>query len=123
MLKHELLHDKSILIVVPEAPLEAQDFEDLNREIDPYIAETGRLKGLMIYTESFPGWETFAAFISHLKFVKNHHQQIGKVAAVTDSGFLAILPRVASHFVQAEIRHFSWDDKEKALDWLESDSD
>ena len=63
MLKHELLKDESILIVVPEAPLKAKDFKDLNREVDPYIAETGKLNGLMIYAVTFSGWETFAAFI------------------------------------------------------------
>ena len=120
MLKHELLRSESILIVIPEAPLEAKDFEELNREVDPYIEETGRLKGLMIYAESFPGWDNLAAFLSHIKFVKNHHQKIGKVAAVTDSGFLSILPRVASLFVRAEIRHFAWHDKEEAIAWLKS---
>ena len=120
MLKHELLRSESILIVIPEAPLEAKDFEELNREVDPYIEETGRLKGLMIYAESFPGWDNLAAFLSHIKFVKNHHQKIGKVAAVTDSGFLSILPRVAIHFVRAEIRHFAWHDKEEAIAWLKS---
>ncbi|MEE4254844.1 MAG: hypothetical protein V2I50_12455, partial [Desulfuromusa sp.] len=66
MLKYELIRDESILIVAPEDPLEAQDFVALNRDIDPFIAETGTLKGLMIYSESFPGWDTFAAFLSHL---------------------------------------------------------
>ena len=106
--------------IIPEAPLEAKDFEELNREVDPYIEKTGRLKGLMIYTEFFPGWDNLAAFLSHMKFVKNHHQKIGKVAAVSDSGFLSILPRVASHFVRAEIRHFAWHDKEEAIAWLKS---
>ena len=121
MLKYELLRDESILIVAPEAPLETKDFEELNREVDPYIAETGELKGLMIYAESFPGWDTFAAFLSHIKFIKNHHQQISKVAAVTDNDFLAILPRVANHFVQAETKHFPCSNKETALVWLNSD--
>ena len=120
MLKYELIREESILIVAPEEPLEVEDFLALNRVVDPYIAETGMLKGLMIYSESFPGWETFAAFLSHLKFVKNHQQQINKLAAVTDSGFLSILPRVASHFIQAEIQHFPWADKEIAMDWLKS---
>ncbi len=115
MLKHELLRDDNILIVSPEAPLEVKDFEILNSEIDPYIEEMGNLQGLMVYTESVPGCDNFAAFLSHIKFVKNHHQKIKKVAAVTDSGFLSILPHVARHFVQAEIRHFAWQDKGAAI--------
>ena len=120
MLSNELMLDEKILIITPEGSLEASDFERLAKEVDPYIEAKGKLNGLMIYTESFPGWENFAALLSHIKFVKEHHQNIEKVAAVTDSGFLSILPRVASHFVQAEVKHFSYQDKEVALDWLKS---
>jgi hypothetical protein len=38
---------------------------------------------------------------------------------VTDSGFLSVLPNVASHFIEAEIRHLSFDEKENALNWLQ----
>jgi hypothetical protein len=40
----------------------------------------------MIHAESFPGWESFGAFVSHLKFVGDHHRQIERIAAVTNSG-------------------------------------
>lgn len=121
MIKHQLLRDQGILIVIPEGPLESADFEKLAQEVDPYIEEKGMLNGLMIYTEKFPGWDDFAALVSHFKFVKNHHQKIKKVAAVTDSGFVSIAPRVANHFVQADVRHFDYHDKESALDWLNPD--
>jgi hypothetical protein len=58
--------------------------------------------------------------LAHLKFVKNHHRHIAKVAAVTDSGFLTIMPSIVSHFVHAQVRHFDYDDKESALKWLQS---
>jgi hypothetical protein len=112
--------DEKILVITPEGSLEATDFERLAKEVDPYIEAKGTLNGLMIYTESFPGWENFAALLSHIKFVKEHHRNIEKVAAVTDSGFLSILPRVASHFVHADVKHFSYQDKNVALDWLKS---
>ena len=118
MINHQLLRDQGILIVAPEGPLESADFEKLAQEVDPYIEEKGILNGLMIYTEKFPGWDDFAALVSHFKFVKNHHQKIKKVAAVTDSGFVSIAPRIANHFVQAEVRHFDYQDKESALEWL-----
>ncbi|MDH3514889.1 MAG: STAS/SEC14 domain-containing protein, partial [Gammaproteobacteria bacterium] len=80
------------------------------------------LNGLMIHAKSFPGWHDFAAMVTHFNFVKNHHQRIAKVAAVTDSGFLAILPSIAKHFVHADVCHFDYGDKEKALKWLSSTS-
>jgi hypothetical protein len=120
MLNYELNRVDGILILEPAGPLESTDFEKLVREVDPYIIEKGALNGLMIYTKSFPGWENFSAFLSHVKFAKNHHQKIKKIAAVTGSGFLSIMPQVAKHFIQAEVRHFDYDDKETALDWLKA---
>lgn len=67
------------------------------------------------------GFPDFAAFLSHMKFVKNHHQKIKKIAAVTGSSFLSIMPQVANHFIQAEVRHFDYDDKDAALNWLKAD--
>ena len=120
MIHHQLLRDEGILIVTPEGPLEKADFEKLASVVDPYIEANGKLNGLMIEAESFPGWSNFAALITHLKFVRDHQQHIEKVAAVTDSGFLSVLPSIADHFVHAEVRHFSYTDKQDALSWLRS---
>ena len=89
MINHKLLRTDGILILRPEAPLEATDFESLAHEIDPYIEANGRLHGVMIDAESFPGWKNFAGMIAHLKFVKDHHQKIQKLAVVTDSNLLS----------------------------------
>lgn len=121
MLNYELNRAESILILKPIGPLESTDFEKLAREVDSYLIEKGKLNGLMIYAKSFPGWDNFAAFLSHIKFVKNHHQKIKKIAAVTSSGFLSIMPQVANHFIRAEVRHFDYNDKDTALDWLKAD--
>ena len=121
MLNYALNRVEGILILKPAGPLESTDFERLVREVDPYISEKGKLKGLMIYVRSFPGWENFAAFLSHMKFVKNHHQNVRKIAAVTGTGFLSIMPQVANHFIRAEVRHFDYDDKDAALRWLKAD--
>ena len=121
MLNYELNRTEGILILKPMGPLESTDFEKLAGEVDPYIIENGTLNGLMIYTKSFPGWDNFAAFLSHVKFVKNHHQKIKKIAAVTGSGFLSIMPQVANHFIRADVRHFDYDDKDTALNWLKAD--
>ena len=120
MIHHEILHDQGILIVSPEGPLQQADFEELAKLIDPFIESEGELHGFLIYTESFPGWSDFAALVSHLKFAKNHHQHIAKVAAVTDSGFVSIIPSIINHFVHAQVRHFDFADKKSALAWLQS---
>lgn len=118
MITHRLLRTEGILIITPEVPLESTDFEKLAQEIDPYIEENGKLHGLMIDAESFPGWSDFAAFIAHMKFVKNHHQKVQKIAFVSDNTVLSIAPRIASHFVSAEVKFFSRSKREDALHWL-----
>jgi len=118
MLQFELDRADGILILKPMGPLESADFEKLVREVDPFIEDKGQLNGLMIYTKSFPGWENFASFLSHIKFVKDHHRKVKKIAAVTESGFLSIMPQVAKHFVRAEVRHFDYKNKDAALKWL-----
>jgi hypothetical protein len=120
MLQFELLRDRKILILTPDGPLEAADFERLAKEVDPFIAATGNLAGVMVTTKSFPGWDSFGAVVSHLRFVADHHRRIKRVAAVTDSGFLKIMPRIADHFVEAEVRHFDFDERDQALAWLEA---
>jgi hypothetical protein len=119
MIHHELLRDQGILIVTPEGPLRQADFEALARLVDPFIESAGELRGLLVHAESFPGWADFAALLSHLQFVRNHHRHIAKIAAVTDSGFLTIMPSIVSHFVHAQVRHFDYGDKQSAMEWLQ----
>jgi hypothetical protein len=120
MIHFELLRDQGILIVTPDGPLEKADFEVIAKEVDPFIAATGKLAGLMIYTKSFPGWKNFGALVSHLKFVADHHRKVERVAAVTDSEFLTIMPSIVDHFARAEVKHFDFDEKERALAWLKT---
>ena len=118
MLEHELLSDKGVLIVRPKGPLSAGDFSVLATDADAYIQVHGALKGLMICAPTFPGWENIDGAISHFKFVRDHHRKIAKVAFVSDSDVLALLPKLASHFVSAEVKHFKGDQEAKALAWI-----
>ena len=118
MIHFELLRDQGILTVTPEGPLLAADFQKLSETVDPFIEKEGRLKGLLVDAPTFPDWQTFGDMVSHFKFVKNHEQHIEKVAVVSDSGFVSIIPHFIRHFIHAEIRHFGCSEKESALAWL-----
>ena len=72
-------------------------------------------KGMLIHAEAFPGWENFAGLAAHIRFVRNHHQKIERVALVTDSPVARVAEAVAEHFIAAEIEHFPFADYEKAL--------
>ena len=122
MVEYELLQTEGMLVIHPKGRLEAADFEKLAQEIDPYIEANGKLHGLMIDTEAFHGWQNFAALIAHMRFVRDHHRKIEKVAVVSDSTFLGVAPKIASHFVQADLRHFSHSQREAALAWLRGEN-
>lgn len=118
MIRHELLEDDGVVTVSPEGKLEEEDFKRLAATVDPFIERNGKLNGILIYTESFPGWKDFDGLLSHLRFVKDHHRKIGKVALVTDSKAAAVAESLAKHFVSAEIKHFEFTEKDQALGWL-----
>ena len=108
---------KGIALLEPNGSLSKQDFESAAAVIDPYLKRTGQLNGLIIHTESFPGWDSFAALTSHLKFVKEHHKKISRVAFATDSVVGNFAEAIASHFVNAEIKIFSYQDLAHAREW------
>jgi hypothetical protein len=118
VIEAKLYREDGILEIVPRGTLEITDFDRLRLLVDPYIRKHGKLDGLLIHVESFPGWESFSALLSHLKFVNDHHESIRRVATVTDNAFLSILPRVGDYFIKAEVRHFAYADREKAIAWL-----
>jgi hypothetical protein len=120
MIRLELLRDAGVLVVEPKSALSVEDFREISRTIDPYISEEGKLTGLLIEAASFPGWDSFGAFIEHLKFVYDHHRNIDRVAAVTNFAFLKIAPKIAQHFAHPEIKVFASGDRVKALEWLQA---
>jgi hypothetical protein len=117
-LAFELLEDQGVLILEPKGELEAADFERLGADVDPYIQGAGVLKGMMIVSEHFPGWDDFAALTSHVRFVREHHDKIRRVALVTADRLMSAMPRFASRFIAAEVRTFPMDQRDEALLWV-----
>jgi len=118
MIKHNFLEDEGILLIEPIASLHSSDFDIISDAIDPYIENNGRLNGLIIHTASFPGWEDFASMLAHIRFVKDHHALIQRVAVVADDGIVAIMPAIADRFVKADVKHFGHDDLDGATEWI-----
>jgi hypothetical protein len=117
-LSFELIEEQGVVILEPKGELEAADFERLSTEVDPYIETTGGLNGIMVVAEHFPGWDDFAALTSHIRFVREHHRKIRRVALVTADRLVSALPRFASRFVDAEVRAFPVEGRDEALLWV-----
>jgi hypothetical protein len=120
MLQHELLRERGVLLLKPVGALRAEDFAAIVTTVDPYLEQQGELRGVMIEAPSFPGWEDFAALLSHVRFVRDHHRRIRRIAVVSDSKLLAAAPKIASHFVSAQLRTFATSERGAALAWLEA---
>ena len=118
MLSVNIDEQKGIALFEPNGPLSESDFKSAVKVIDPWIEKNGMLKGLIIKTRSFPGWESFGALSSHLIFVKGHHKKIARVAFVTDSILGNVAQKLASHFVSAEIKAFPFNALEEATSWI-----
>ncbi len=118
MLKIDLDETSGIVVLEPEGRLSRTDFEAAAKVVDPFIEQHGGLKGIIIHVEHFPGWDDFSALVTHLKFVRDHHRKVSRVAISTDSPIGNLAEKIANHFVDATIRHFDFKDFEASKDWL-----
>jgi len=118
MIDYHLDPATAVLTIRPESALEKSDFAELARTVDPHIEEHGDLNGLIVEAPRFPGWDSFGALVTHLRFVRDHHQHVKKIAVVTDSHLGDVAEHLAAHFISADIRHFPADDADQALAWI-----
>ena len=120
MLNIDFIESEGIAILEPDGELSESDFKTAAKTIDPYIEKVGKLNGLVLHTRSFPGWESFSSFVTHIKFVKEHHKKVSRIAVVTDSFIGNLAESITSHFINAEIKHFAFSELEAAKKWIQS---
>ena len=85
MLNIELDEDAGIAILTPKGELSGSDFKTAAEIVDPFIEKCGDLKGIVVHVENFPGWDSFSSLVSHLKFVKDHHRKVSRIALRADA--------------------------------------
>lgn len=118
MLDSTLDAANSILYLRPKGALTKEDFAGLAKTVDPHIEKTGGLAGLILEAAKFPGWDSLGALAAHLRFVRDHHKRVKKIAIVTDSAMGGAGEKLANHFVAAEIKHFPAGQLEAAKRWV-----
>jgi hypothetical protein len=117
-LDYRLLQDRGVLVVEPRANLSAEDFDALEAAVDDWLETTGsRLQGLVVHAREFPGWENLGSTLRHVRFVRDHHRLIRRVAFASDSKLFAVAPSLADHFLEAEIERFDADALDEAIQW------
>lgn len=118
MLKVTIYEEDAIAVLEPDSALTQKDFVAAAAMIDPMIERRGSLNGIIIHTKEFPGWDSFAAMLTHLNFVRDHHTKVRRVAMVTDSLVGDLAEVITGHFVAAEVKHFGFNQFKEARLWV-----
>lgn len=106
------------LLLEPVGALSRRDLDGLSKRFDGWVARNDSVPNLVIRADSFPTWTDFAALTKHLRFIREHHRLVEKVAIVSDARAFDVAPRLAGLVVSAELRHFRAADLPAALDWV-----
>jgi hypothetical protein len=114
---HRLLPESGVLVAEVTAPLRARDFEALAATADAWLETHDALPGIVVHAREFPGWENVAGMLGHFRFVHDHHRAIRRVALAAGGAVAELAPRLAEHFVRAEIKHFDYDELDDATAW------
>lgn len=115
---YRMLPDRGVLVIEPHGPLGAHDFDVLSAEADAWI-ESGDapLTGIVIHARHFPGWENLGSVLRHIRFVRDHHRKIARVALSTDAAMAGIAAGLVDHFVEAKTKRYDYEDLGCAITW------
>ena len=95
-------------------------FDAIPATVDPWIERAGRLQGIVVHARSFPGWQNVGALLRHLRFIRDHHRQVARIAVAADGILADAGPALADYFVEAELKHFGFDRLDEAIRWAAS---
>jgi hypothetical protein len=114
---HRLLPESGVVVVEVTEPLRAQDFDAVAATADAWLDTHDALSGVVLHAREFPGWENIGSLLRHVRFVRDHHRRVRRVALAADGKLADLAPRLTEHFVRAELRHFGYDDLDDAIAW------
>ncbi len=108
-----------ILEVEPKGSLSVNDFNALAAEIDAMDSRDETLSGILIRSETFPGYEHLTDISAHARFINEYGNRVPKVAVCSESAVAAFLSFIGQVFTHADVKRFHYDEKEQALAYLE----
>ena len=112
-----LVPESGVVVLEVTAPLSTADVEALAATVDSWLAAHDVLQGVVVHARTVPGWENLTALRRHVRFVREHHRKVRRVALAADGALADLAPAVAGHVVQAQLRHFGYDALDDAIAW------
>ena len=111
MLEYTIVKPDGIVVLNPNPPLTKGDIVGLGTTVDAYLADHSNIHGVLIHAKAFPCWESFAGFIAHIRFVKDHHHKSNEWRW----SWIVLSP-----FMAADIKYLPFADFETALAWFKT---
>ena len=118
MLFTKIDEKNKIATLEADSPLTRSDFEISKKIFVNYTKDNGKLKGLIIYTEKFPGWGSVSDFPYHMKFATEHRDKAEKVAFVTNSLWSFLVKLFGFILTGATTKVFKYHELEQAKSWV-----
>lgn len=109
-------HEDNVTVVGLFGRLELADFRRLEDEVAEQIRATGEID-LLVDLRGMVGY-TLDVAIEEFRFTREHANDVGRIAILSDSEGVAWTALLARFFVRARIRVF--DSEALAREWLES---
>jgi len=120
MLAYHLNPETGIVELRPRGPLEAQDFTSLWLTMKSYIEDHGRLRGLLLELDRFPGFDEWDAIAAQIRFVRRNLPKVDRIALLTDNPWLEPLPDVLRLLTPLEVKRFPLERRGDAFAWIVS---
>jgi hypothetical protein len=95
-----------------------EEYQQLTSELRDEIARHGRIRVLFRISD-VPVTSFFTSLEDRFQFLKEHRDDIERVAVVTDDTATELLAKVTEPLRGAETETFSMDEEPKAWAWLE----
>ena len=114
------IDDGNIVHATPHGKISETDIRDTaGPQIDRLLRDKGHLSGVLVDAREFEGWEDFSAFAAHVKFIKDHHDKVDKIAVINGGENHDFLKRIFSLVPHIEFRFFAGDEEQTAEQWLQ----
>ncbi len=111
---------KGVVAFKAVGKLTHDDYQKLLPTLEKIIAEEGRVS-LLLELENFHGWNMEAARDDY-QFASHHRHSFERIAIVGDRRWEKWLTRLASPFIDGQVRYFTHDQLPQAWDWVREPS-
>jgi hypothetical protein len=116
MIEYLDFHGVDIIATRVSEKITTEEFEKLKEDITEKI---GRHQKVNWYYEmyDFKGWD-MKAFLDDIAFSIKNKAKFNRIAFVGESSLEKIMAQLSSLFTPAEVRYFSLEDRQAAIEWI-----